>query len=195
MIHPDTELRFINLTMGYGVFATRLIPQGTITWVRDDLDQTFSLEAVARMRPEYQRLIEKYSFVDAQGQVVLCWDHARYVNHSCAATCFSAGYDFEFAIRDIRPGDELTDDYGTLNLREPFHCACRMPACRQVIRPDDMERLAVNWDGVVQQVFPRLAVVEQPLWVFLREKAEVETVLEQRTPPRSIRFNYARPRP
>jgi hypothetical protein len=39
MIHPDSELRFVSPSIGYGLFATRLIPRGTFTWVRDDLDQ------------------------------------------------------------------------------------------------------------------------------------------------------------
>ena len=39
MIHPDTELRFINREIGFGVVATRLIRRGTIIWVRDELDQ------------------------------------------------------------------------------------------------------------------------------------------------------------
>ena len=28
MIHPDTELRYINEVFGYGVFATSFIPKG-----------------------------------------------------------------------------------------------------------------------------------------------------------------------
>jgi len=36
MIHPDTEVRFINDEIGYGVVAKKLIPKGTITWVQDD---------------------------------------------------------------------------------------------------------------------------------------------------------------
>jgi hypothetical protein len=39
LIHPDSELRFIDPAIGYGVFATSLIPKGTFTWVRDELDQ------------------------------------------------------------------------------------------------------------------------------------------------------------
>ena len=39
MIHTDTELRFVSPEMGFGVFATKLIPRGTLTWVRDDLDR------------------------------------------------------------------------------------------------------------------------------------------------------------
>jgi len=31
VIHPDTELRFVNPDIGYGVFATRFIPKGSIT--------------------------------------------------------------------------------------------------------------------------------------------------------------------
>jgi hypothetical protein len=49
MLHPHTELRFINEQIGYGVIATHFIPRGTVTWVRDDLDQTFSRAQVERM--------------------------------------------------------------------------------------------------------------------------------------------------
>ena len=38
MIHPDTELQFINDKIGYGVVATKLIPKGSITWALDKLD-------------------------------------------------------------------------------------------------------------------------------------------------------------
>ena len=38
MIHPNTELRFINPVVGYGVFATDFIPEGTITYVKDSLE-------------------------------------------------------------------------------------------------------------------------------------------------------------
>src|SRR5437762_3182880 len=112
MVHPNTELRYINDTMGWGVFATRLISKGTIIWVRDDLDQAFAPEEVKRMEPIYQKILEDYSFVDSQGMIVLCWDHSRFFNHSCVANCLSAAYEFELAIRDINAGEELTDDYG-----------------------------------------------------------------------------------
>ncbi len=114
MLHPHTELRFINEQIGHGVVATPLIPRGTITWVRDDLDQAFCIEQVKSMAPVYRDIIAKYCFVDAKGNFVLCWDLARYINHSCDPTCRSAGYDFEVAVRDIHPGEELTDDYGSL---------------------------------------------------------------------------------
>src|SRR5437763_555157 len=99
MLHPDTELRYIDPIIGYGVFATRPIPRGTITWVRDDLDQTFSPERFRDFEPPLLReLLDRYSYVDKEGDHVLFWDHARYINHACEATCLSPGYGFEIAV-------------------------------------------------------------------------------------------------
>jgi hypothetical protein len=176
------------------VFATKFIPKGSITWVRDDLDQTFSAEQIQRMEPLFRQTIDKYSFVDARGHHVLCWDHSRFFNHSCNANCLSAGYDFEIAIRDIQPGEELTDDYGTLNIRESFRCACNSALCREYVYPDDMERLGKAWDERVQAAFAAIASVEQPLWPLLKEKAEIEQALKNPALIRSIRYNYSPPR-
>src|SRR5262244_401942 len=154
MLHPHTELRFINEQIGYGVVATHFIPRGTVTWVRDDFDQTFSLAQVEHMAQLYRDIVAKYCFVDSRGDFVLCWDLARYMNHSCDSSCRSAGYDFELAVRDIHPGEELTDDYGTLNLNEDFMCRCGSGECRRVIMPNDPLKYADVWDAEVAEAFP-----------------------------------------
>lgn len=38
MVHPATELRFINNLKGRGVFAIKPIPKGTLTYVMDELE-------------------------------------------------------------------------------------------------------------------------------------------------------------
>ena len=190
MLHPHTELRHVSKLIGYGVFATQLIPKGTITWVRDDLDQTFAPGEIAGFRPEYQDLLEKYSFIDRSGNAVLCWDLARYINHSCDANCLSAGYEFEIAVRDILPGDELTDDYGTLNLTELFRCHCYHPNCRRDIMPDDLTRLWEEWDVKLRGAFPLIKTAEQPLIRYVRNRAEFEEALLSPAKMRSCRFNY-----
>jgi uncharacterized protein len=190
MLHPHTELRHVNDTIGYGVFATRLIPKGTITWVRDDLDQTFQPQEISGFTKEYQDILEKYTFVDRSGSAVLCWDLARYINHSCDANCLGAGYEFEVAIRDIHAGEELTDDYGTLNLRELFTCLCGHHRCRSVIRPDDLTRLWEHWDAKLRSSFPLIKTHPQPLLTFLRNRDEVEEALLHPAKMRSCRFNY-----
>lgn len=44
MIHPDTEIKFIDKEIGPGLVAKKLIPKGTITWAMDEFDKSFSLE-------------------------------------------------------------------------------------------------------------------------------------------------------
>ncbi len=190
MLHPHTELRHVSKLIGYGVFATQHIPKGTITWVRDDLDQSFAPSEILSFRPEYQEILNKYSFIDRTGQAVLCWDLARYMNHSCAANCLSGGYEFEIAIRDIPPGEELTDDYGTLNLTDLFHCFCHKPECRKLIRPDDLTRLWEAWDIKLRSAFPLIKSVDQPLVHFVRNLADLEEATSAPEKMRSCRFNY-----
>ncbi|MCD6051066.1 MAG: protein-lysine N-methyltransferase [Verrucomicrobia bacterium] len=191
MVHPDTQLKLVSEEIGHGVFATHFIPKGTIVWVRDDLDQVFTPEEVATMAPIYQEILEKYSFVDSRGDIILCWDHSRFFNHACNANCMSAGYDFEIAVRDIQAGEELTDDYGTLNLRENFGCLCNHSECRKEIRPDDLERFAPHWDKQVSEAFFQIPKLKQPLWHLLKEKQEVEQALKDPALLRSIYCHYA----
>lgn len=192
MIHPDTELRYVNDVIGFGVFATRHIPRGTITWVRDELDQAFSAEHVLRLPDLYKQILDKYGYTDRHRATVLCWDHARFMNHSCEATCLSAGYDFEVAVRDLRPGDELTDDYGTLNLETSFVCACSLPTCRGEIGPDDSWRHADRWDVQLREAFPLIRRVAQPLWPAVKEKdkSDVQLACSDIARMRSCRFHH-----
>lgn len=190
MLHPHTELRFIDEFMGYGVFATRRIPRGTITWARCELDQTFDPDHVKDLPEIYRSVLDKYSFMDGHGQLVLCWDHGRYVNHSCRPNCLSPGYDFEIAVRDIEVGEELTDDYGTLNLEWSFECRCGNPGCRGKILPDDLVTHGERWDGEVRQSFPLIAQLKQPLWELVQEKESVQAALDGRIEMPSCRLNY-----
>jgi len=190
MLHPHTELRFINAQIGYGIIATQFIPRGTVTWVRDDFDQAFSLAQVERMAPLYRDIVAKYCFVDSRGDFVLCWDLARYVNHSCEPSCRSAGYDFELAVRDIHPGEELTDDYGSLNLEYDFCCACATAACRKTIHPDDLITYAEQWDQIVAEPFRLMPAVAQPLWPLIKDKEILAAVLACHMPIASCRENY-----
>lgn len=162
MMHPDTEIRFISDEIGYGVVATRLIPKGTITWVQDELDHIIQPEEVKRMQKLTQDMLEKYSFRNSKGEHVLCWDLAKYVNHSFNANCLSTAYDFELAIRDIHPGEQLTDDYGYLNVSEPFKAQDEGTE-RNTVYPDDLLHFHEQWDAQLKGAFHFFEQVEQPL--------------------------------
>lgn len=190
LIHPDSELRFVSPEIGYGLFATRDIPRGTITWVGDPLDQILSEENYKALPAQLQSLAHKYSYLNGRGERILCWDHGRFVNHSCAAACLSPGFDFEIAVRDILAGEQITDDYGTLNLEESFECRCGESGCRGTVRPDDPLRHAEEWDTLIAAAFPLIADVAQPLWSLVNEKDEVKSILLAGGRPPSVFAHY-----
>jgi hypothetical protein len=172
MIHPDTELRFINDKIGYGVVATKLIPKGTITWTLDKLDRIFSPEEIKKMQPVYQQIMDKYTYRNPHGNYVFCWDNARFINHSANANCITTAYEFEIAIRDIQPGEELTDDYGYLNLDEPFEVVPEPGSNRTVVYPDDLVRYYAIWDDKLLSAFPKLLSIDQPLFDLLEKSTQ-----------------------
>ena len=168
MIHPATELRFINNEIGYGVVATAFIPKGTIVWALDELDREFTLEEILDFDPIYQEVLWKYCFRDSTGNFVLCWDHERFINHSFRSNCLSTAYDFELAVRDIHPGEELTNDYGYLNLPKPFR-AKDEGTRRKHVYPDDLLRYHPVWDKQLLAAFRYLTAVPQPLRALLSD--------------------------
>jgi len=173
MMHPDTKLDWISEEKGYGVVATKMIPKGTITWVQDDLDRMFEPEEPEDFNYIAREQLEKYSFRNSKGEHILCWDIAKFVNHSFKSNCLSTSYNFEVAIRDIAVGEELTDDYGYLNLSESF-----IPEDegveRKVVKPDDTLNLYKEWDKTLNSLFPLIENLEQPLFELLSEKLRKE---------------------
>lgn len=160
MIHPDTELRFISDAMGYGVFAKTHLPKGTITWVQDSFDREFTEYDLQQMDEFHRQLAETYCFRNGQGNYVLCWDHGRFVNHSFRSNCFTTPYNFEIAIRDIEAGEELTDDYGYLNISAPFRAADE-GSRRKTVYPDDILTFHELWDKKLMKVMPNVTKVPQ----------------------------------
>ena len=148
MIHPATELLPADRAVGYGVMATAPIPRGTVTWVRDPLDQRFAASTVAQMPELIRAALERYCYRELDGSLVLCWDHARFNNHSCQPSCRTVG-DFDIAVRDIAAGEELTIEYATINVLETFACRCGAPGCRGSVRPGDAREYGERWDSEI----------------------------------------------
>ena len=191
MIHPKTELRFISNEVGYGVVATEFIPAGTITWVLDKLDRQFSTDEFQHMEPIYQDILDTYTFRDNRGQFILCWDNGRYVNHSFNSNCLTTAYDFEIAIRDIHPGEQLTDDYGYLNIAQPFR-GIDENTRRKVVYPDHLLKYYKIWDKKLLRVFNKIPHLGQPLRQLISEKLweEIMAISKREKEMESILKNY-----
>ncbi len=60
----------------------------------------------------------------------------HYINHSCRPNCFMQtirGHLLVLALRDIRPGEELTVDYVSSLHSDRKRCTCNVPGCRGTI--------------------------------------------------------------
>ena len=182
MIHPHTALRYINQEIGYGVVATRFIPRGTLTWILDTFDYVFTLEQVRAMDPTSQDIVAHYAYINAAGNFILCWDLGRYINHSCHPTSLGIGENVEVAVRDIHPGEQLTSDYGMLNVTADLHCQCGASTCRGRIHKDDLLHHWQDWDALVSATLALVTHVPQPLWPFLPAPARLLAILQQKEP-------------
>lgn len=107
---------------GFGVFATKDILKGTLVWKWDPKDHIAlheeTLKAILkRMDTDKQRHdYLQYCYTQEPGQVVYELDNGKFTNHSKDP---NTGIDFyhdmtmqhNFALRDIRKGEEITEDY------------------------------------------------------------------------------------
>lgn len=191
MIHPDTEVKFINAQIGYGVVATAFIPKGTITWALDKFDREFTKEDYASMDPGYKALLDIYAYRNSKGNLILCWDNARFVNHSFNSNCLTTAYNFELAIRDIHVGEQLTDDYGYLNIDAPFD-ALDEGTDRKTVYPDDLLKYHKVWDEKLLGAIKHFSAVQQPLLTFLEStiREKVHSIERGKCKMDSILENY-----
>ncbi|MBO9540505.1 SET domain-containing protein [bacterium] len=166
MIHPDTALRFISPAVGHGLVATAPIPMGTVIWVQDALDQLLDPTRVAALPAAYDDLLARYTYGDAEGNRVLIWDLGRQMNHSCQPNCLGTLHGFEVAIRDIRMGEQLTNDYGTFeDHREDdfFPCHCGAPGCRRNTRSSLSSEQLTALEAQLRLALTLTPSVPQPL--------------------------------
>jgi len=102
---------------GLGVFALAPIAASMPVWrFERGLDMEFSPDIVTTLPEHVQTFFSHYGYLDRNvGRIILCFDDARFVNHSDApnvATDYAQDpYGLDVALRDIAAGEELTMDY------------------------------------------------------------------------------------
>ena len=189
MIHPKTYIKHVNDLVGYGVFASEFIPEGTIVYVKDSLEIGISPEDFSKHSTEMQKAIEKYSYIDQNGHRIISWDFAKYVNHCCNCNTISTGYGFEMAIRDIQAHEQITDEYGIFNLTENMSIECSFINCRKQLKTTDFENYYAEWDKKIKRSIYKLFEVEQVLMPLVDEKTQKE-LEELKANPNSYKSVY-----
>lgn len=107
---------------GFGCFAAEPIKRGTPVWkFVQGFDLIYTEEQIAQFPIISQEFIKKYAYKSARnnGIWIMCGDDARFVNHESPPTILSdfSKDPFEgvsLATRDLKIGDEITDDYNEL---------------------------------------------------------------------------------
>jgi SET domain-containing protein len=112
---------------GLGLFAAEDIPAGTLIWKFDDGWDLLKREADW---PDdvSKSFLKTYAYLSPTSKkrlYVICIDNARFINHSARPTGTGGQSQVTVAARDIRAGEEITEDYrtfdGEANLAEmPF---------------------------------------------------------------------------
>jgi uncharacterized protein len=189
MIIPGTRIAEVNLAIGLGVFARNPIPRGTIVVVPDVLDTVIDPQQFEALPEILRAAAETYMFHDSRGSLVLSWDHGRYMNHSCRANTMLTAYGVEVAVRDIAAGEEITTEYGLLNVQDPFPVACGCPDCRRHVTPDDIDHHGDDWDRLILNALQLAGTIPQPLWPLIDADIQ-QNIIELATTPcryRSVR--------
>ncbi len=130
---------------GRGVYAARTIRNGT--WIMEYTGERISHEEADRRYDDdamdrhhtFLFTVDEHTCIDASHG----GSDARYINHSCEPNCEAVQAEGEIwivAVRTIRPGEELTYDYGypieaesVDEARRRYPCRCGTPSCRGTI--------------------------------------------------------------
>src|SRR2546421_9681547 len=113
---------------GLGLFATKPIPKGTK--IIEYVGPRIANEEVEKSSGKYFFGVNKQWSVDGSGRENI----ARYVNHSCkpnAEAIITRGHIWILSRRAIKPGEEITYDYG----KDYFdgiikEIGCKCPGCQ-----------------------------------------------------------------
>ncbi|EAZ92695.1 SET domain-containing protein [Crocosphaera chwakensis] len=187
MLHPSHELRYINSTIGYGIFATEPIPKGTIVVFSDPLDIKILPKTYARLNEQFREVIESFSYIDREGQGVLSWDNSKYINHSCDSNILLTPYLFSVSIKEIAKNEQITTDYALLQAYldiyqqgEMSFCHCDSPHCRKGLNIPNVEDYLPLFISSLNDALSLAMKVRQPLLDFMdtKDKYELIKVLE-----------------
>ncbi|MFZ2886256.1 MAG: SET domain-containing protein-lysine N-methyltransferase [Minisyncoccia bacterium] len=117
------KLRVRRAASGRGLFTEENIPKGAC--IIEYIGRQATLEEMARDEGKYLFWSGKISMINGN----IPENKARYINHSCVANCEADGPEgrvFILARRAIKPGEELTYNYG----KEYFDKHIKPKGCR-----------------------------------------------------------------
>lgn len=137
---PKTEVRPSG-THGRGLFAVKAIRKGEVVSIRGGHILPRRLPPRFRKPPGYWGYPIADGFVLGPRTKRETESVMMFLNHSCAPNVGIQGQILFVAMRDVRPGEELTIDYAMFGGDpRPMRCGCGAAGCRGVITAADWRR-------------------------------------------------------
>jgi hypothetical protein len=140
-ISPKASKETDSQIAGRGLVATAAIGRGEVVAVKGGhIVSTAALGSLSeRLRNSDIEITDDLHLValsDSEYEAVML-----FLNHSCDPSVGFAGNVVLVAMRDIRPGEELTTDYALFDDYDgSMECQCRSAQCRDVITGRDWQR-------------------------------------------------------
>jgi len=138
-LSPKCEVRTAGDRGGHTVVATKPIQKGEliVVWSGMLVDGAGLAELPAHVKRHSLQVEENHYLVSLTD----C-EPPDYVNHSCAPNAGLSGQIALVALREIRPGEEITYDYATSDgsAYDEFDCCCGAHQCRGRVSGEDWQR-------------------------------------------------------
>ena len=150
MLNPAIKVENESSIQGRCLIADTPIPAGTILFRFDDVKPPVHLYELVDWPPQKRLRFLTYASQIGEDDFSFRQGDIRFINHSCDPTGRWSDYGVLTARRDINPGEEITYDYSTADIKLAYQmkCLCGTKACRGIVtnmdylNPDFQKRYA-----------------------------------------------------
>jgi SET domain-containing protein len=98
---------------GLGLFAAQFVSKGTKTWkLKPKIDLVITASEYKKLPKPFRKNIDHHIYqCKFTRKWIFCTDDARFMNHSTKPNIKTVRGMYDVALRDIKKGEELTEDY------------------------------------------------------------------------------------
>lgn len=171
VLHPHIIKKKSEVS-GYGLFASKDIPQGTVIWKYGNV-RVYTLEQYNNFSERYKAILRRFCYEGVNETLVYCTDDSKYFNHSCDPNSMSIDLEKDITIKNIYKEEEITYDYSYWYLKwnEPFLCKCGSKNCRHIIKRELPDSPTVtNLEQLAKESWENSSKVKQPLFENINEE-------------------------
>ena len=145
-----------------GVFARQFIPKGTFVYFYCKKCRPWRKEELARLSKDELRATMERDY-----PIKYCDERLLYNNHSCNANVMDLGNRVSIVVRNIKKGEEQTEDYRIFSDDVHFKngCKCGEQNCMKenVYTPPPSKELQTIWTRKINSALRLASSVNQPL--------------------------------